>query len=43
MDEVVEMLKKFKNVKRDFSKTYKAAIEETLPNEKQIVDRFHVL
>lgn len=45
-DEVVKMLKKFKHVKtvtRDFSKTYKAAIEEALPNAKQIVDRFHVL
>lgn len=40
------MLKKFKHVKtvtRDFSKTYKASIEEALPNAKQIVDRFHVL
>lgn len=40
------MLKKFQNVKtvtRDFSKTYKAAIEEALPNAKQIVDRFHIL
>lgn len=40
------MLQQFKNIKtvtRDFSKTYKAAIEEALPNAKQIVDLFHIL
>lgn len=44
--EVVETLRKFKNVEtvtRDFSRTYKAAISEALPNAKQIVDRFHIL
>jgi len=44
--EVVEILRKFKNaqaVTRDFSRTYKAAIREALPNAKQIVDRFHIL
>jgi transposase len=44
--EVIEMLKQFKNagtVTRDFSKTYKAAIDVALPNAKQIVDRFHIL
>lgn len=44
--EVVEILRKFKNVEtvtRDFSRTYKAAISEALPNAKQIVDRFHIL
>lgn len=43
---VIETLKRFKNVRtvtRDFSKTYRAAITEALPNAKQIVDRFHVL
>ena len=38
-------MKKFKNVKtvtRDFSQTYKNAINEALPKVKQIVDRFHI-
>ncbi len=45
-DSVVKELKKFTNVEtitRDFSITYKASIEEALPNTKQIVDRFHIL
>ena len=40
------MLRKFKQVEtvtRDFSKSYKAAINEALPNARQIVDRFHIL
>ena len=40
------MLRKFKQVEtvtRDFSKPYKAAISEALPNARQIVDRFHIL
>ena len=44
-DDVVEILKKFLNIEtvtRDFSITYKNAIEEALPNAKQIVDRFHI-
>lgn len=44
--EVIEMLRKFKKaetVTRDFSKAYKAAISEALPDAKQIVDRFHIL
>ena len=44
--EVVAMLWKFKeavSVTRDFSKTYKAAISEALPEAAQIVDRFHIL
>lgn len=37
---------KFKGIEtvtRDFSITYKSAIDEALPNAKQIVDRFHIL
>lgn len=44
--EVVEILKKFKQaetVTKDFSKTYKASINEALPDAKQIIDRFHIL
>ena len=44
-DDAVVILKKFKNVKtvtRDFSQTYKNAINEALPKAKQIVDRFHI-
>lgn len=44
--EVIEMLRKFKKVEtvtRDFSKAYKAAISEALPDARQIVDRFHIL
>lgn len=44
--EVAAMLRKFKeavSVTRDFSKTYKAAISEALPEAAQIVDRFHIL
>ena len=44
-EEVVEKLKLFKNVKtitRDFSQTYKNAINEALPQAEQIVDRFHI-
>lgn len=44
--EVIGMLRKFgkaETVTRDFSKSYKAAINEALPNAKQIVDRFHIL
>ena len=40
-----ETLKKFAKVKtvtRDFSQTYKNAINEALPKVKQIVDRFHI-
>ena len=39
------MLKLFTNVEtvtRDFSQTYKNAINEALPQAKQIVDRFHI-
>ena len=42
---MVETLKKFTKVKtvtRDFSQTYKNAINEALPKAKQIVDRFHM-
>lgn len=42
---MVEVLKKFSNVEtvtRDFFITYKNAIDEALPNAKQIVDRFHI-
>lgn len=44
-EEVVKKLKLFKKVKtitRDFSQTYKNAINEALPKAKQIVDRFHI-
>lgn len=44
--QVIEILKKFKNVKtvtRDFAKSYKAAIREAFPKANQIVDRFHIL
>lgn len=44
--EVIKALAPFKNVKtvtRDFSKSYRAAIQKALPNAKQIVDRFHIL
>lgn len=44
--EVIKILRKFKHVEtvtRDFSKSYKAAISETLPDARQIVDRFHIL
>lgn len=44
-EDVVEKLKLFKKVKtvtRDFSQTYKNAINEALPKAKQIVDRFHI-
>ena len=44
--EVVETLKRFpgaRTVTRDFSRTYKSAIKEALPNAEQIVDRFHIL
>lgn len=44
--EVVEALKKsprVRTVTRDFSKTYKKAIKEALPDAEQIVDRFHIL
>lgn len=44
--EVAAMLRKFKeavSVTRDFSKIYKAAINEALPEAAQIVDRFHIL
>ena len=39
--EIIEMLKKFKQVEtviRDFSKVYRVAIGEVLPNAQQIVD-----
>lgn len=45
-DDVVKILKLFKKVKtvtRDFSQTYKNAINEALPKAKHIVDRFHIL
>lgn len=44
--EVIKTLRRFKKVEtvtRDFSKTYKAAISEALPDAEQIVDRFHIL
>ena len=43
--EVIKMLRKLKQaetVTRDFSKSYKAAISEALPDARQIVDRFHI-
>ena len=43
--EVAAILKRFKKIKtvtRDFSITYKKAIEETHPRAKQIADRFHI-
>ena len=45
-DEVVKTLKlftKIKTITRDFSQTYKNAINEALPKTIQIVDRFHIL
>ncbi len=45
-DDVVKTLKLFTKVKtitRDFSQTYKNAINEALPQAIQIVDRFHIL
>ncbi|SFR71090.1 transposase, partial [Anaeromicropila populeti] len=44
--EVIKALGQFQNVKtvtRDFSKSYRAAIQKALPHAKQIVDRFHIL
>ena len=38
----LKLFKKVKTVTRDFSQTYKNAIEEALPKAKQIVDRFHI-
>lgn len=41
-----KILRKFKNAKRvtrDFSKSYRFAINEALPGAEQIVDRFHIL
>lgn len=35
--------KGIETVTRDFSITYKSAIDEALPDAKQIVDRFHIL
>lgn len=43
---VIKALSQFKNVEtvtRDFSKSYRAAIQKALPYAKQIVDRFHIL
>lgn len=45
-DDVAKILKLFKKIKtitRDFSQTYKNAINEALPKAKHIVDRFHIL
>ena len=45
-DDVVKTLQLFTKVKpitRDFSQTYKNAINEALPQAIQIVDRFHIL
>lgn len=45
-DAVVKTLKLFTKVKtitRDFSQTYKNAINEAMPKAIQIVDRFHIL
>ena len=45
-DEVVKTLKlftKIKTITRDFSQTYKNAINEALPKAIQILDRFHIL
>ena len=36
------MFTKVKTVTRDFSQTYKNAINEALPKVRQIVDRFHI-
>lgn len=44
--EGIKALKQLKNVRtvtRDFSKSYRAAIQKALPHAKQIVDRFHLL
>jgi len=39
---VLRRFKKIKTVTRDFSVTYRKAIEATHPRTKQIVDRFHI-
>jgi transposase len=39
---VLRKFKKIKTVTRDFSITYKKAIEESHPKAKHIVDRFHI-
>lgn len=43
MVEKLKLFKKVKTVTRDFSQTYKNAINEAIPKAKQIVDRFHIL
>ena len=40
---ILKLFKKVKTVTRDFSQTYKNAINEALPKAKHIVDRFHIL
>lgn len=42
MVETLKLLTKVKTVTRDFSQTYKNAINEALPKAIQIVDRFHI-
>ena len=39
----MKLFTKVKTVTRDFSQTYKNAINEALPQAIQIVDRFHIL
>ena len=46
VSDVAEFLKQFKSIKyitRDGSKSYRAAINEALPNAIQISDRFHLI
>ena len=39
----MKLFTKVKTITRDFSQTYKNAINEALPKAIQIVDRFHIL
>lgn len=39
----MKLFTKIKTITRDFSQTYKNAINEALPKAIQIVDRFHIL
>ncbi len=38
----MKLFTKVRTVTRDFSQTYKNAINEAIPKAKQIVDRFHI-
>ena len=42
VEDILKQFKKIKTVTRDFSITYKKAIEATHPKAKQIADRFHI-